>query len=159
MTVNAHVLQARAQKRDMAAASGIDDALISALVDAFYVRVRSDAMLGPIFAAHIADWGPHLARMKDFWASIMIESGRFSGSPMQKHIALGGLDEVHFAHWLGLWDETLTQQIPDQLMADRFRAAATRIGDSLLTGIQLQRGGLPAIARASNKTATLEQQL
>jgi hemoglobin len=56
MTANAYALKARAQKRDMAAASGIDDALISALVDAFYVRVRADAMLGPIFAAHIADW-------------------------------------------------------------------------------------------------------
>jgi hemoglobin len=158
MTVNAHVLQARAQKRDIAAASGIDDALISALVDAFYVRVRSDAMLGPIFAAHIADWTPHLARMKDFWASIMIESGRFSGSPMQKHIALGDLDEAHFEHWLSLWDETLTQVIPDQQVADRFRAAATRIGNSLLTGIQIERGGLSAIARAPNRTAALEQQ-
>jgi hemoglobin len=158
VTGNAHVLQARAQKRDMAAASDIDDALISALVDAFYVRVRSDAILGPIFAAHIADWAPHLARMKDFWASIMIESGRFSGSPMQKHIALGGLDEVHFAHWLGLWDATLTQLIPDQQVADRFRAAATRIGNSLLTGIQIQRGGLAAIARAPNGAGLPEQQ-
>ena len=158
MTVNAHVLQARAQKRDMAAASGIDDALISALVDAFYVRVRSDAMVGPIFAAHIADWTPHLARMKNFWASIMIESGRFSGSPMQKHIALGGLGEAHFAHWLGLWDETLTQLIPDQQVADRFRAAATRIGDSLLAGIQIQRGGLSAIAQAPIRAPEPEQQ-
>lgn len=158
MTVNAHVLQMRAQKRDMAAASGIDDALISALVDGFYARVRADAMLGPIFAAHIADWTPHLRRMKDFWASIMIESGRFNGSPMQKHIALGGLDAAHFAHWLSLWDETLAQQIPDKQVADRFRAAATRIGDSLLTGIQIQRGGLSAIARAPNKATAPEQQ-
>lgn len=155
--MNTHVLQARAQKRDMAAASGIDDALISALVDGFYARVRADAMLGPIFAAHIADWTPHLRRMKDFWASIMIESGRFNGSPMQKHIALGGLDAAHFAHWLSLWDETLDQLIPDRQVADRFRAAATRIGDSLLTGIQIQRGGLSASARAPNRATAPEQ--
>lgn len=154
--MNTHVLQARAQKRDMAAASGIDDALISALVDGFYARVRADAMLGPIFAAHIADWTPHLRRMKDFWASIMIESGRFNGSPMQKHIALGGLDAAHFAHWLSLWDETLAQLIPDKHVADRFRAAATRIGDSLLTGIQIQRGGLSASARAPNRATAPE---
>jgi hemoglobin len=96
--------------------------------------------------------------MKDFWASILIESGRFSGSPMQKHIALGGLDEAHFAHWLSLWDETLTQLIPDKQVADRLRAAATRIGDSLLTGIKIQRGGLSAIARAPNGAAAPEQQ-
>ena len=158
MTVNAHALQARAQKRDIAAKSGIDDALISALVEGFYARVRVDAMLGPIFAEHVVDWTLHLKRMKNFWASIMIEAGRFNGSPMQKHIALGGLNEAHFAHWLSLWDETLTLLIPDKQVAGRFRAAAIRIGDSLLTGVQIQRSGLSAIARAPSTTATPEQQ-
>jgi hemoglobin len=158
MTVNSHALQARAQKREMAAASGVDDALISALVESFYARLRADGTLGPIFAAHIADWTPHLARMKDFWASIMIESGRFSGSPMQKHIALGGLNEAHFAHWLSLWDETLAQLIPDKQVADRFRAAANRIGSSLLMGIQIQRDGIAALARAPNRATAAEQQ-
>lgn len=157
MTANAHVMRARAQKREMAAASGIDDALISALVEGFYSRVRADDMLGPIFTAHIEDWAPHLARMKDFWASIMIESGRFRGSPMQKHIALGGLEAPHFERWLSRWDETVTELIPDQQVADRFRAAASRIGDSLLTGIQIQRGGLCAIARPL-KNATPQEQ-
>lgn len=158
MAVNDHVLRARAQKREMAAASGIDDALIKALVDGFYVRIRADSMLGPIFAAHISDWTLHLARMKDFWASIMIESGRFNGNPMQKHIALGGLDEAHFSHWLGLWEETLTQLMVDKPVADRFRSAATRIGRSLLMGIQIHRDGHSAIARALSKASALEQQ-
>lgn len=158
MVMNAHVLNARAQKRDIAAAAGIDDALISALVEGFYARIRTDAMLGPIFAAHVADWAPHLARMKDFWASIMIESGRFNGSPMQKHIAIGGLEKAHFAHWLSLWNETLAELIPDKQVADRFRAAATRIGESLLTAIEIERGGLSAIAQAPHSATAAEQQ-
>jgi hemoglobin len=133
-----------------ALACGIDDAFISQLVERFYETIRKDEILGSIFAKQIADWPRHLARMKDFWASIMVESGRFSGNPMQKHIAIGGLDAAHFAHWRSLWDQTLVEVAPNEDVADRFRDAAERIGESLLTGIQINCGGLSAIsARAA----------
>lgn len=150
MTATDHVAQVRARKQAEAFACGIDDAFIAQLVESFYETVRRDEMLGPIFAKHVRNWPLHLARMKDFWASIMIESGRFSGSPMQKHIALGGLDAVHFARWQMLWDQTLTRITPNSGVADRFRDAARRIGESLLTGIEINRSGLAAIsARAA----------
>jgi len=129
-----------------ALACGIDDAFISQLVEQFYGAIRADDMLGPIFGAKVSDWPHHLARMKDFWASIMLESGRFSGNPMRKHMAVGGLDAAHFARWQSLWDATLTQIAPNKQVADRFRDAAQRIGESLLTGIQIERGGLAAIS-------------
>ena len=89
--------------------------------------------------------------MKDFWASIMLESGRFSGNPMRKHIAIGELDEAHFARWQSLWDQTLDRIAPNAAVADRFGEAAQRIGESLLTGIKIDRGGLAAIsARAAS---------
>lgn len=141
-----HVDRARARKKAEALASGIDDALISELVDRFYEKVRQDDRLGPIFAQHVRDWPAHLARMKNFWASIMIESGRFSGSPMQKHIAVGGLDATHFAHWQSLWDQTVVEFAPTPEVHERFRQAARRIGESLLTGIELDRGGLAAVS-------------
>lgn len=149
MTVPDHVAQARARKRADALACGIDDALISQLVESFYAAVRRDEVLGPIFAGHIGDWPRHLARMKDFWASIMIESGRFSGNPMQKHIAVGGLDAAHFARWQSLWDQTLTQIAASPAAAERFREAAQRIGESLLTGIRINQGGLAAISASA----------
>jgi hemoglobin len=127
-------------------ALGIDDAFISHLVERFYEAIRADEMLGPIFGAKVSDWPSHLARMKDFWASIMLESGRFSGNPMRKHMAIGGLDAAHFARWQSLWDVTLTQIAPNEQVANRFRDAARRIGESLLTGIQIERGGLAAIS-------------
>ena len=151
MTGSEHVAQLRARKMADALACGIDDAFISQLVEQFYGAIRADDMLGPIFGAKVSDWPHHLARMKDFWASVMLESGRFSGNPMRKHIAIGGLDEAHFARWQSLWNQTLDRIAPNAAVADRFREAALRIGESLLTGIKIDRGGLAAIsARAAS---------
>ena len=151
MTGSEHVAQVRARKMADALACGIDDAFISQLVEQFYGAIRADEMLGPIFGAKVSDWPHHLARMKDFWASVMLESGRFSGNPMRKHIAIGGLDEAHFARWQSLWNQTLDRIAPNAAVADRFGEAAQRIGESLLTGIKIDRGGLAAIsARASS---------
>ena len=149
MNARTHVDEVRAQKRAEALACGIDDALILRLVEGFYDTVRRDASLGPIFERHVKDWSIHLGRMKNFWASIMIESGRFNGSPMQKHIAVGGLNAEHFSHWQRIWGETLTRLVPDTVAEERFRQAARRIGESLLTGIEVDRGGLAAISARS----------
>lgn len=149
MDADSHADEVRAKKRAEALACGIDDALISRIVEGFYDTVRSDVRLGPIFEQHVKDWPLHLGRMKNFWASIMIESGRFTGSPMQKHIAVGGLDAEHFSHWQRLWNETLTRLVPNPVAGERFRQASRRIGESLLTGIEIDRGGLAAISARS----------
>ena len=151
MTAPDHAAQVRARKKADALACGVDDTLIAQLVESFYETVRRDELLGPIFARHVKDWPLHLARMKDFWASIMMESGRFSGNPMQKHIAVAGLDAAHFARWQALWDQTLARIAPSLAVAERFHKAARRIGESLLIGIEINRGGLASIsARAAS---------
>lgn len=150
VTTPDHVGQIRARKKAEALECGIDDAFISVLVERFYDAVREDDMLGPIFAERISDWPTHLSRMKAFWGSIMLDPGHFSGNPMQKHIAIGGLDGVHFERWWSLWDQTLAQMDPGSAASRRFQEAARRIGESLLTGIRIERGGLAAIsARAA----------
>jgi len=151
MTGVSYAERARAKKTAEAHALGINDAVISDLVESFYGAVRSDALLGPIFESHVADWTPHLARMKDFWASITLESGRFRGNPMLKHMAIGNLDDVHFDRWLVLWNRTLDEVIPDAAAAQVFREAAERIAGSLLTGIQIQRDGLDAVSNQKEK--------
>ena len=153
MTLAGHPELVRAQKMANALACRIDDAFISQLVERFYSAVRGDDLLGPIFAKHVQNWPLHLARMKEFWTSVMIESGRFSGSPMQKHIAVGGLDETHFARWQRLWNQVLTEIAPNSDVAARFRAAAKRIGESLLTGIEINRGGLATISARDARNA------
>jgi len=151
MTEVSYAERARAKKTAEAHALGINDAVISDLVERFYGAVRSDALLGPIFESHVADWTPHLARMKDFWASVTLESGRFRGNPMVKHMAIAGLDGLHFDRWLVLWHRTLDEVIPDEAAAQVFRAAAERIAASLLTGIRIQRDGLDAVSNQKEK--------
>ena len=51
---------------EVKARTGIDEAMIQRLVHGFYSRIRIDPVLGPIFAARIKEWDPHLARMCAF---------------------------------------------------------------------------------------------
>lgn len=51
----------------------IDEGTIASLVDAFYGRVRQDAILAPVFVRVVgtseAVWADHLATLRDFWSS------------------------------------------------------------------------------------------
>lgn len=145
--------KARAQKAADAAALGIDDALIGGLVEGFYARVREHPELGPIFASKVTDWQPHLERMKDFWASIAIESGRFHGNPMLKHIAIPDLTPAHFERWLALWDEAVAELVPHPAAAALFEDRARRIAASLQAAIALHHGGLSALTREKSHVA------
>ncbi len=111
---------------------------ITALVHQFYARVRQDAQLGPIFNTHVDDWDIHLAKLVDFWSSVLRRTGRFSGSPMTQHAALPGLTADLFHRWLALFQETASTQ-PNQAMATQAVAAAQRIAHSLWLGYQLSR--------------------
>src|SRR5579883_2509313 len=84
------IKSAGARRADIVAArkaeTGIDEAMIDRLVRAFYARVREDGLLGPVFAARIRDWEPHLRQMGAFWSSVALMSGAYHGQPMQKHL-------------------------------------------------------------------------
>lgn len=90
---------------EVMAATGLDEARLQELVHRFYDKVRADDMLGPVFAARISDWGPHLERMVAFWSSVALMTGRYHGRPVQAHARLP-LSEAHFDRWLGLFRET-----------------------------------------------------
>ena len=105
---------------------------ICRLVDGFYAKVRADHQLAPIFAKAIAhdEWEPHLAKMRDFWSSVMLTSGRYKGNPVAVHMAIAGMEPHLFSRWLELFGETCGELFePD--IADQFRAKAVRIADSL----------------------------
>lgn len=124
--------------------AGLDEAMIEALVHGFYDRIRADAVLGPIFAAHIQDWAPHLRQMTAFWSSVALMSGRYHGSPMQKHQPLP-IGPAHFAHWLAIFEATARDLCPPAA-AEHLIIRARRIADSLLHGIAASRGELPRVA-------------
>jgi hemoglobin len=120
------------------AETGIDEAMIQQLVRGFYARVREDPMIGPVFAARIPDWEPHLQRMCAFWSSVTLMTARYHGQPMQKHLPLP-VDARHFDRWLALFEATARELCPPKA-ADHFVERARRIAESLEWGIASGRG-------------------
>lgn len=125
---------------DSTGETGIDEAMIERLVRAFYARVRNDDLIGPVFAARIVDWEPHLTQICAFWSSVVLKSGRYSGRPMAKHLPLP-VDARHFDRWLALFEETARDLCPPAAAA-RFTAHAKTIAESLELGIATHNGRL-----------------
>jgi hemoglobin len=107
--------------------------MIERLVRGFYAKVRTDAVLAPIFEARIRDWEPHLKQMFAFWSSVALMTGRYHGTPMVKHMPLP-VDADHFDRWLDLFEATARQICPPQAAA-HFIERARRIAASLELGI------------------------
>lgn len=116
----------------------IDEASIERLVRQFYSRAREDALLGPIFNSAVADWEHHIAKIADFWSSIMLRTGRYDGRPMRPHLLLpvtGG----HFDRWLLLFEQTARETFA-AVAAEAVLARARLIADSFEMGIASTRG-------------------
>lgn len=131
---------------DLTARTGLDDAMLARLVYGFYDRVRVDPMLGPVFAERIADWGPHLAKMVDFWSSVALMTGRYHGAPMPKHLSLP-VEGAHFDRWLDLFRATAAEVCPPAGAAwviERAERIATSIHMNILDARgNYGRAGLP----------------
>lgn len=111
---------------------------VTRLVHGFYAKVRQDAILGPFFDAHVADWNHHLPKMVDFWSSTLRGTARYRGTPMQKHAVLPGLDASMFERWLSLFRET-TKTLDNPALRERADHLAARIAQSLWYGYQMHR--------------------
>jgi hemoglobin len=109
---------------------------IKAQVDAFYARVRRDAVLGPIFAEAIADdaWPRHLEKMYAFWSSVMLTSGRYKGDPVSTHRTVTTIEPPMFGNWLDLFEATATDLFVPEI-AEQFTCKARRIAESLKLAI------------------------
>lgn len=126
---------------DVASRTGISEALIARLVETFYGRVRQDDLLGPIFA-RVRDWDDHLARLRDFWSSVVLSTGRYRGQPMRVHLPLT-LDGDHFDRWLNLF-ETAAREVCPPPAAAYFIEKARRIADSFEMAVGTQAGRMVA---------------
>jgi hemoglobin len=118
--------------------TGITEAMIERLVRGFYAKVRSDAVLAPVFDSKIKDWEPHLAQMCAFWSSVALMTGRYHGTPMVKHMPLP-VDAEHFDRWLELFEATSRELCPPPAAA-HFVERARRIAASLELGIANGQG-------------------
>ena len=127
---------------EIVARTGITELMIARVVREFYGRIRTDAVLAPIFEARIRDWEPHLKQMSAFWSSVALMTGRYHGTPMVKHLPLP-VDADHFDRWLALFETTVREVCPPEAQ-EHFIERARRIASSLELGIAGGQGVLLA---------------
>jgi hemoglobin len=136
---------------DLAAKTGIDDAMIERLVRTFYGRVQADPLIGPVFATRIHDWEAHITKLCAFWSSVALMTGRYHGQPMPLHMNLP-VGPEHFDRWISLFEDTANTLCPPAAAA-HFSERARRIADSFELGIAARHGRI-----ARPRFSTVERQ-
>lgn len=113
-------------------AESLNEESISTLVDTFYARVREDDLIGPVFNRVVEDWPEHLAKLKDFWSSVVLSAGRYKGNPMMAHLPIPEMDSRHLDRWLCLWERTLSE-IFEPEVAEIFLGKAIMVGERFVS--------------------------
>lgn len=124
------LITARAGMMGRVAQGQVDEAMIRKLVESFYEAARQDEFLGPLFARHVTDWPDHLCKICDFWSTVVLRTGRYSGWPMAAHMELPELRQMHFERWLQLWKMSVISVIP-QASQGAFVLPAQRMAASM----------------------------
>ncbi len=82
-------------------------------MNAFYGKVRADALLGFIFdEVARTDWEAHLPKMYAFWERVLFGTGDYTGNPLAAHARLTPLTEMgraQFDRWLCLFKATVDE--------------------------------------------------
>lgn len=121
-------------------ATSIDEAMIARLVTTFYGRVREHPRLGPIFVGAIGeDWDRHMAKLVDFWSTIMLSTGRYRGRPIPAHARLANLRPADFDIWLDIFRKVAAETCPPGAAA-AFVDKAERIAASMMLMLATERG-------------------
>ncbi|MBL7559423.1 group III truncated hemoglobin [Olleya sp. YSTF-M6] len=106
------------------------------LVDQFYLKVRADNVLGPIFNDVITDWDSHLNHLTTFWESSLFIgkkiAHKYVGNPLEAHEKVDAkmkhtITEMHFGIWLNLWYGTIDQYFEGEI-ADNAKRRARKMG-------------------------------
>ena len=119
--------------------AAITEPALTHLVETFYGRVRQDDLIGPLFNDAVHDWPAHLAKLADFWSSVMLTSGRYKGNPMLAHLRLKTVTPGHFVRWLWLFRATAAELF-EPAIAGAFIARAETIARSLQLGMFFRPG-------------------
>ena len=114
---------------------------IKLLVEAFYGRVQTDEVLGPIFneIAQV-DWEHHLPVMVTFWESLLLKSRSYRRNALQPHLQVFQGVAFHpeqMERWLKLFDETLGDYFVGD-NAEKAKSWARGIAHNLQKHIVLQ---------------------
>ncbi|QCE42269.1 group III truncated hemoglobin [Psychroserpens sp. NJDZ02] len=109
---------------------------VKLLVGEFYIKVRADNLLGPIFNEIITDWDQHLDHLTTFWETSLFIGKKldhkYVGNPLVAHEKVDKtldhtISEMHFGVWLNLWYATLDQFFEGEI-ADNAKRRARKMG-------------------------------
>jgi hemoglobin len=83
---------------------------IEMVVNAFYEKVKTDDILGPVFNVLIpVNWDTHLPVMYQFWENIIFHTGSYTGNPMTLHKYIQNKISIsadQFDRWIQLFNQT-----------------------------------------------------
>lgn len=83
---------------------------IEMVVNAFYEKVKTDDILGPVFNVLIpVNWDTHLPVMYQFWENIIFYTGSYTGNPMTLHKYIQNKISIsvdQFDRWIQLFNQT-----------------------------------------------------
>jgi hemoglobin len=96
---------------------------VTILVDAFYEKVKTDPLLGPVFS-HV-NWPAHLPTMYNFWCSMLLGERSYGGNPFQSHVHLP-IQRIHFVQWLKIFHQTVDEHFSGE-KADEAKMRAQAI--------------------------------
>lgn len=98
---------------------------IEKLVNSFYIKVKGDELLGPIFNnAENFNWDTHIPIMYDFWETLLLDAAKYKGNTMAKHIELNRRTPLlpeHFERWKELFYKTLDNEFTGDAVAEAHR--------------------------------------
>ncbi|AZV80823.1 group III truncated hemoglobin (plasmid) [Parasedimentitalea marina] len=81
--------------------------------------------------------------MERFWRSVLLNTGEYSGKPVQAHLGLADMSGDLFPIWLRLFDDTLAEISPSPEFTAHLQKRANNIAASLARGLEKHylRGG------------------
>jgi hemoglobin len=113
---------------------------IQVMVNAFYNKVRQDAILEPVFSELIDDWETHLPIMYRFWEKLLFGKDGYRRNPFQKHVNLP-VSKEHFTRWVELFTQTIDENFLG-VKADEAKRLATNIANSFQARMGLNLEGV-----------------
>ena len=124
----------------------ITAAEINAVVAMFYDAVRHHPGLGPVFAAHVADWPAHEEKIARFWRNAILHERSYDGNPLAVHRDAGNVRPGMFEVWLGLFESVLKRNLTAE-QAQAWSELAHRIGRGLRAGMveRPEKDGVPIL--------------
>ncbi len=117
---------------------------IELLINTFYGKALKDELISHFFTDFLENsLEEHLQTIYDFWSSILLQEGRYTGMLIPKHIALDHKSNIlpeHMERWKFLFEETLFSLFLGPVANDAMKRVETM---SQLMMLKIERGRDP----------------